>query len=93
MKQRHFLILLLIICLIMSLLPVTAAAQAKNIEDLEQAIIDSCTYDQNVDIAQYGLTEQALEELFYSLEASGRLPWYAGDTFSYYYDEYTGAGV
>ena len=90
MKQRHFLILLPIICLIMSLLPVTAAAQAKNTEDLEQAIIDSCTYDQNVDIAQYGLTEQALEELFYSLEASGRLPWYAGDTFSYYYDEYTG---
>lgn len=87
MKYKYFLLQLLIVSMILALLPVSASAAE---ESLEQQLIHSCTYGQVADISQYNLTDAELEALFYQLANEGRLPWYAGNTYTYYYDQDTG---
>ena len=57
--------------------------------ELEQRIIDSCKYNEKVDISDYKLTVEQLEELYYRLQAEGKLPWYASHEYTYYYSELT----
>ncbi len=88
MKHKFLLLHFLIACMILSLLPISASAADQS---LEKQLIDSCTYGQKVDISQHNLTDTELEALFYELLYDGKLPWYADDTYTYYYDESTGA--
>lgn len=68
------------------LLPARAAENTA----LEQMIIDSCTYNEPVDLSLYQYTTDTLKETFYRLYDSGRLPWYCQNNFTYSYYEDTG---
>lgn len=87
MNIKRTLALLLSLFLLLPLL--FGVARAAGQEELEQLIIDSCKYGQKVDISDYQLTEKQLEELYYRLQAEGRLPWYASHEYTYYYSELT----
>lgn len=78
-----------VLCVTALLLPLKTTAAGADTAFLEQTIIDSCVYGSNADISQWELTEAELEDLFYDLWDTGRLPWYA-DTYYYYYMEDTG---
>ena len=79
-----------VLCLLILLLLLPVAVDAETNAQLEQAIIDSCTYGKKVDLEQYQLTRETLKEQFDRLMDAGRLPWYALATYTYYYDEVTG---
>lgn len=59
-------------------------------QQLEQLIIDSCTYNEKVDLTSYQLTPGQLEDVFFRLQDTGRLPWYVSDQYSYEYTADTG---
>lgn len=63
---------------------------AESAPALEELIIDSCTYNEPVDLTLYQLTGDELSALFYELQDSGRLPWYTQNTYTYTYYEDTG---
>ncbi len=87
MRQNRIFAHILLLCMILSLLPFSANASESSVE---QQIIDSCTYNQVADISQHNLTDTELEELFLRLIYEGKLPWYAANTYKYYYDKNTG---
>ena len=87
MKHNRFFLHLLLLCMILSLLPFPANATDASLDEL---IINSCTYDQVADITQYKLTKDQLETVYYRLKYEGRLPWYAPNSYTYYYDSSTG---
>lgn len=86
MGHKRFLTGALIVCLLLSLLPVSVAAE----DSLEQLLIDSCTYGQSVDLSQYTVTDKELDPLFQQLIHEGKLPWYIFGTYTYHYDTATG---
>lgn len=86
MNRKRTFALLLSLFLLLPLLSGPVRAET----DLEQQLIDSCTYGQKVDISDHKLTEAQLEEVYYRLKYEGRLPWYASNEYTYYYSELTG---
>ena len=83
---NYVLILTAVLLLLSCCIPLV---HAEGTTSLEQAIIDSCTYEQKVDLSQYAVTTQDLESTFQSLCDSHRLPWYANTEYNYYYDTTT----
>lgn len=79
---------LLVAVFLLLALPLSAVRAAETEPNLEQLIIDSCTYGVKVDISHYKLTKQDMEELYYRLLYEGRLPWYATYEYTYYYSEF-----
>jgi hypothetical protein len=86
MGRKRFLAGILTACILLSLLPFSAAAEE---ESLEQQLIDSCTYGQAIDISRHGVTDDELESLFQRLIHEGKLPWYIFGTYTYHYDTIT----
>lgn len=82
----------IILCLL-AVLPVLmylpTSAQAVELTDVQTQIIEACTYGESVDISEHKLSEKGLEDLYFQLRYSGKLPWYAMDSYSYTYDETT----
>lgn len=82
-----------LVCLIAALIlvaPMGATAQQLPDSDYAaQALIDACTYGVKTDISELHLTESQLEDLFFQLYDSGKLPWYTDYTYTYYYDKDT----
>lgn len=86
MGKRPIGSLLLMGCLLLSLL----AAPIRADTSVEAQLEYSCTYGEKTDISQHQLTEKQLEELYYTMQYAGQLPWYASDEYTYYYNERTG---
>lgn len=88
MKLQRLFGIFFILCLVFSLAaPASAAGKDAS---LEQAIIDACTFGEEVNISQHKLTEEALDDIFDKLYYSGVLPWYTTGGYNYAYDEQTG---
>lgn len=68
----------------------TLPAQASANEQLEQKIIDSCTYGEATHLELFSIDIDDLRETFYRLHDSGKLPWYVQRSFAYSYYEDTG---
>lgn len=81
MKKKWIIFPVLIALCLSLIFPVHGEAN----EQLEQLIIDSCTYNEEVDLTSYQLTPQQLKNVFFRLENTGRLPWYVSDQYSYEY--------
>ena len=94
MGLKVFVSAVLVLCLVgyMGALEVHAGQTGVVLEELtaEEAIINGCLNEQNVDISEYDLTPEELDVLFRSLHASGRLPWYTGNSYKYEYEDGTG---
>lgn len=86
MKKKWIIFPVLIALCISLVLPV----HGENSTELEQMIIDSCTYNETIYLSSYGITVQQLHDLFFNLHDSGRLPWYVFGSYSYNYLEDTG---
>lgn len=85
--KRFMLCVMTILPLLASLLcPVYATGN----EALEALIIDTCIYETEADISEYEMNEVALDKLVDDLRNSGKLPWYAGDTYRYTFHKTTG---
>ena len=65
-------------------------AEAAN-AGVEQAIINACINEQNVDLSAYSLTKSELSTIYHKLYDDCRLPWYAAYSYSYTY--YTSTGL
>ena len=85
MKKRWILFPVIITLCLSLIFPV----YGENDDQLEQTIIDSCTYNESADLTAYQLTAPQLKEIFFRLQNSGQLPWYVSDGYSY---EYTSDG-
>lgn len=85
-RRFSFILILSLILPILSLIP----AQASFDEGLVQSITESYQQKYSVNVAQYGITEDDMAILFEQLRNSGRLPWYAANTYEISYDQETG---
>ena len=74
------------LCALLTLLGTGVWADEAVSREQEQAIIDACTYNTEIDITQWNMNIAELELLFDNLMAQGKLPWYAF-SFSYTYRE------
>lgn len=84
MKKNTFRILritLLCIALILCIQLLPTSADAADLSRLEQAIIDSYTSGERVDVSGYELHKDDFHALFWQLRDSGKLPWYAQRTY------------
>jgi hypothetical protein len=74
------LVLLMLVCA-----PVTRAQTQETAEQtLEQALVESCTYNRKIDISRFDITLDAFKTLFYEMIDRGDLPWYTmRETFYY----------
>lgn len=86
MKQKWIALTLVLVFAISLALPAHAAENT----ELEQTIIDACTYGEEVSLIGYNLDSDDLNDLFYGLLYSGRLPWYTESKYTYSYMEDTG---
>ena len=86
MKKRLFSILAVLVLAISLVIPVNAAQPLPPIED---AIINACTYGQEVDLSQYGISVNRLTALYTDLLMQGKLPWFASSEYGYSYNEET----
>ena len=81
------------VCILMAVLLLLCCCvprvRAEDAACVEQAIIDSCIYEQKVDLSQYAITTQELESTYQALYDAHRLPWYANAAYNYYYDTST----
>jgi len=84
--KKRFFCVFLTIALLLCFIPVQAEA-AGGVED---AIIESCQTGENVNIAEYQLTEEALEKLYIELYNRGALPWYAARNYTFLFDQQSG---
>ena len=73
------------------ILPIRVFAQES--ADAEQTIITACAYGETVDIRHLGMNKQQIQDLFYQLYDSGKLPWYTDDTYVCTYDQNTGLAL
>lgn len=85
MNLRKFLVCLTAALILAAPMGV-GAQQLPNSDVAAQTLIDACTYGIKTDITDLHLTRSQLEDLFYQLQNSGKLPWYIDDTYTYYYD-------
>lgn len=84
---NRILVCMLVLLMLPLSLPVRAADADK---ELEQKIIDSCYYGQKIDVSEYDLTLEELDEVYYRLHDAGELAWYAERKyFNYEIDEDT----
>lgn len=83
MKLRRILGVLTTLCLLACLW--TPAAATDNDTELEQAIIDACTYSRTVELSEYHLPSSELENIFWQLYDGGKLPWYTTEEYQYSY--------
>lgn len=86
MKKKWMLIPVLTALCLSLLLPVRGETD----DELEQMIIDSCTYNETIYLSSYQVTVQQLHDLFFRLQDSGKLPWYVFGSYSYNYRQDTG---
>lgn len=56
----------------------------------EQAISDSCKYNQETDLSEFEMTQADLNKLFHRLMDQGDLPWYTTEQYQYTYNEADG---
>lgn len=75
--SRAVQISMLCITLLLCIRLISFSADAADLSQLEQAIIDSYTTGERVDVSQYQLHDDDFYTLFWQLRDSGRLPWYA----------------
>lgn len=81
----------LCLILVFGFLSFTATpAEAAN-AGLEQAIINACRNEQNVDLSAYKVTPSQLTTIYHQLYDDCRLPWYSAYNFAYTY--YTSSGL
>ena len=81
----------LCLILVFGLFSFTATpAEAAN-AGVEQAIINACINEQNVDLSAYSLTKSELATIYHKLYDDLRLPWYSAYNYSYTY--YTASGL
>ena len=93
MKKRYRMLICFALVLLL-LLPVGVQVHADTDpqpnEELKQAIIESCIYNRKIDVSQFDITLEELNELFYTMLDRGDLPWYTERRyFNYEYDEQT----
>lgn len=86
MRQKWMTLILALALLFSLALPAHAAENT----ELEQKIIDACTYGEETSLFGYNLNADKLSSVFYSLLYSGRLPWYTSNKYTYSYMEDTG---
>ena len=86
MKRRCILFSVLIALCISLAMPVHGYENP----ELEQLIIESCTYDKTVYLSSYRVTGQQLDDIFNRLLDSGKLPWYVAGNYHYEYQKDTG---
>ena len=77
---RSLISIALLVALLLTAFPASAAAADNSA--LEQAIIDSYTRGNQVNISQYRLTPEELHQVFIKLLYGGKLPWYAQSTYN-----------
>ncbi len=76
---------LLAAVLLLPVISARAASDAEKMAALEAAVIESCYYGTTIDITQYDVTLEQLNDLYYALHDAGKLAWYA----EYRYFRYT----
>lgn len=74
---------LLIFVVMLTFIPMRAHAAQDS--DLRQALIDSCTTGEALELESGTVSTDALSELFWELYHGGELPWYTDRQFSYDY--------
>ncbi len=79
-------ITLLCIALLLCAQLLPTASEAADLSRLEQAIIDSYSTGKGVNVTPYDITKPELREIFWDLQSSGRLPWYAKRNYYIDYD-------
>lgn len=65
------------------------ALSAGAVEPLEQLILDACIYNTEVDLSEYALMPEELQQVFNELYNDGSLPWYTTRTYTFSYDQQT----
>ena len=78
--KRTFCTFLALLLLLLSVPSVAAEDPAA------AALIEGCYTEDYVDLEEYRLTEDALDELFYALRDGGKMPWYTDYGYTYYVD-------
>lgn len=89
MRLQRYLAWISAVLLLAGLFPKAFAQESQNAALLTREIVESCTYGVKADLSQYALKRSDLETLYFSLYDNGKLPWYAGNTYTCYYDEDT----
>lgn len=93
-KWCRLLIVFALVLLMLPLAPIARAEVPPNREELlrelKAAIIESCTYNREIDIFSYQISTEELQELFYAMYDQGELPWYTLRDFFSVFDRETG---
>ena len=89
--------ILIVFALVLLMLPLVPEARAEVppdrkelLRELKDAIIESCTYNREIDIFSYQISTEELQELFYTMYDQGELPWYTLRDFFSVFDRDTG---
>lgn len=86
--KKKILCLLLVLAMMLSLCVVFG--QADESKPLEQAVLEACREGKAVYLKSYGIKEENLAEVFWSLYNAGKLPWYVEREYKYTYEEANG---
>ena len=82
--MKRFVLCLAAMLLLTSLLPQPVSATEP--ATAEERVIEACFYEDTVNLSEFHMTEEALEDLYYGLRGSGKLPWYANNGFGFSYN-------
>jgi len=67
-----------------------SSADAASTPKLQEEIIRSCEEGETINIHNYSVTQEELEDIFFDLYYSGKLPWYAEGSYSSKYNTESG---